>query len=51
MFYLKFFSSIEKQIHDTVHKAFWNSLKEDFEQDPIQFKHAFIILEEAKQVT
>lgn len=42
-------NSIEKQIHDTVHKAFWNSLKEDFEQDPIQFKHAFIILEEAKQ--
>ncbi len=42
--------SIEKQIHETVHKAFWNSLREDFEKDPVEYKHAFIILGEAKQV-
>lgn len=42
-------NSIEKQIHETVHKAFWNSLKEDFEQEPVEYKHAFIILNEAKQ--
>lgn len=42
--------SIEKQIHDTVHKAFWNSLKEDFEKDPVEYKHAFIIINDAKQV-
>jgi hypothetical protein len=42
-------NSIEKQIHDTVHKAFWNSLKQDFEQDPVEYKHALIIIAEAKQ--
>jgi hypothetical protein len=43
-------SSIEKQIHETVHKAFWNSLREDFEKDPIDYSHASIIIGEAKQV-
>lgn len=42
-------NSLEKQIHDTVHKAFWDSLKEDFEKDPIEYKHAFTIIGEAKQ--
>lgn len=42
-------NSIEKQIHDTVHKAFWNSLKEDFDNDPVEYKHAIIIINEAKQ--
>ena len=42
-------NTIEKQIHDTVHKAFWASLKEDFDKDPVEYKHAFIILGEAKQ--
>ena len=42
-------NSLEKQIHDTVHKAFWNSLKHDFEQEPVEYKHALIILGEAKQ--
>lgn len=42
-------NSFEKQIHDTVHKAFWNSLKEDFEKNPIDYKHAFVIITEAKQ--
>lgn len=42
-------NSIEKQIHDTVHKAFWQSLKEDFEKDPVDYKHAHVIIGEAKQ--
>lgn len=42
-------NSIEKQIHDTVHKAFWNSLKEDFEKEPIEYKHTLVIIGEAKQ--
>ncbi|CAF0978396.1 unnamed protein product [Brachionus calyciflorus] len=42
-------NSLEKQIHDTVHKAFWDSLKEDFGKEPIDYKHAFTILAEAKQ--
>ena len=42
-------NSLEKQIKDTVHKAFWDSLKEDFEKDPVEYKHAFTILGEAKQ--
>jgi hypothetical protein len=41
---------LEKQIQETVHKAFWNSLKEDFEKDPVDYNHAFVILNEAKQV-
>lgn len=40
--------SLEKQIHDTVHKAFWQSLKEDFEKDPVDYKHALVIIGEAK---
>ncbi len=43
--------SIEGQIHETVHKAFWNSLKEDFEKNPIEYKHALILINDAKQVT
>lgn len=42
-------NSIEKQIHDTVHKAFWQSLKEDFEKQPVDYKHAHVIIGEAKQ--
>lgn len=42
-------NSIEKQIQDTVHKAFWSSLKEDFEKDPVDYKHAHVIIGEAKQ--
>ena len=42
-------NSIEKHIHDTVHKAFWQSLKEDFEKDPVDYKHAHVIIGEAKQ--
>ena len=42
-------NSLEKQIHDTVHKAFWNSLREDFDKDPAEYKHALIIIGEAKQ--
>jgi hypothetical protein len=33
-----------------VHNAFWNSLKEDFEKNPVEYKHAFVIITEAKQV-
>lgn len=40
--------SLEKQIHDTVHKAFWQSLKEDFEKEPVDYKHALVIIGEAK---
>ena len=42
-------NSLEKQIHDTVHKAFWNSLREDFDKEPAEYKHALIIIGEAKQ--
>ena len=51
-FYLKIrlYLSIEKQIKETVHKAFWDMLKQDFEKDPVEYEHSFIILNEAKQV-
>jgi hypothetical protein len=39
----------EKQIHDTVHNAFWASLGLDFNKSPVEYKHAFIIIGEAKQ--
>ena len=41
---------LEKQIKETVHKAFWDMLKQDFEKDPVEYEHSFIILNEAKQV-
>jgi hypothetical protein len=42
-------SSLEKQIHETVHKAFWDMLKEDFEKQPVDYKHTLVIINEAKQ--
>lgn len=41
--------SIEKKIHDTVHKAFWNSLREDLSKEPADYKHALSIINDAKQ--
>lgn len=42
-------NSLEKHIHDTVHKAFWDTLKEDLNKEPADYKHALSLIQEAKQ--
>ncbi|XP_038065266.1 T-complex protein 11-like protein 1 [Patiria miniata] len=42
-------NSIEKQVRDIMHKAFWDSLKEQLEGDPPSYDHAIILLGEVKE--
>ncbi|XP_070541448.1 T-complex protein 11-like protein 1 [Ptychodera flava] len=42
-------SSLEKQIKDIVHKAFWDSLQEGLNDDPPNFDQAVNLLGEVKQ--
>ena len=48
---LFFFFSIQKKIKDIAHQAFWDLLKEEFEQDPPQYERALTLLEEIKEVS
>nr|CAG4650926.1 EOG090X04Z9 [Simocephalus serrulatus]SVE94200.1 EOG090X04Z9 [Simocephalus serrulatus] len=41
--------SIQKKIKDIAHQAFWDLLKEEFEQDPPQYERALTLLEEIKE--
>jgi len=41
-------NSLEKRIHDVMHKAFWDVLEEEIKSEPPQFKHAFDLLIEMK---
>ena len=43
--------SLEKKIHDVMHKAFWDVLEEEIKSEPPQFKHAFDLLIEMKTVS
>lgn len=43
-------NSLEKQIHDTVHKVFWDTLKDDLAKSPPDYKHILVLLAEAKQI-
>lgn len=42
-------NTIQRAIRDTMHKAFWDILREQLNEDPPIFSHAFILLEEIKQ--
>jgi hypothetical protein len=42
--------SIQKTIKDIAHKAFWDLLKEEFEEDPPKYDRALTLLEEIKEV-
>ena len=41
---------LEKQVRDVVHKAFWDKLREELNQDPPTFNQAMSLIEEVKQV-
>ena len=42
--------SMEKQVKDMVHKAFWDVFQESISQDPPDYGHAVKLIEDVKQV-
>ena len=42
--------SLEGQIKDVMHKAFWDSLAESLQEDPPDYTHALVLLKEVKEV-
>lgn len=42
-------NTIQKVIKDTMHKAFWDVLREELASEPPSYNQAFILLEEIKQ--
>ncbi|CAH1798477.1 unnamed protein product [Owenia fusiformis] len=43
-------NSIEKQVKEVMHKAFWDSLSEKLSAEPPDYSHAVVLLEEVKQM-
>lgn len=41
-------SQLEKQIKDTMHRAFWDLIKEDLNSEPQKFDHLIILIKEIK---
>lgn len=41
---------LEKQVRDVVHKAFWDKLHEELNQDPPVFSQALSLIQEVKEV-
>ena len=44
------FSSIEKKVSDVMKLAFWDALQEKLREDPPDYSHAIVLLEEVKEV-
>jgi len=44
------FFRLEKQVRDVVHKAFWDKLREELNQDPPLFSQALSLIKEVKEV-
>lgn len=42
-------NSLEKQVRDVVHKAFWDKLREELNQEPPVFSQAMSLIEEVKE--
>ncbi|CAG9762308.1 unnamed protein product [Ceutorhynchus assimilis] len=42
-------NTVQKVIKDTMHKAFWDVLREELAEDPPCYNQAFVLLEEIKQ--
>ena len=42
--------SIAKQVREVMHKAFWDSLEAKLAEDPPDFSHALVLIEEVKEV-
>ncbi|KAG0719969.1 T-complex protein 11-like protein 1 [Chionoecetes opilio] len=42
-------NSVEKQVRDVMHKAFWDHLAHELAQDPPTYEQAFVLLQEVRQ--
>jgi len=42
--------SLEGQVKEVMHKAFWDVLAESLREDPPDFTHALALLKEVKEV-
>lgn len=45
-----YYYRLEKQVRDVVHKAFWDKLREELNQEPPVFSQAMSLIEEVKEV-
>eukprot|EP00058_Branchiostoma_floridae_P008394 XP_002593882.1 hypothetical protein BRAFLDRAFT_214749 [Branchiostoma floridae] len=43
-------NSVEKQVKETVHRAFWDALREELAEEPQTFQHAINLLGEVKEM-
>ncbi|XP_052347587.1 T-complex protein 11-like protein 2 [Oncorhynchus keta] len=43
-------NSLEKQVKDIVHKAFWDSLESELNDDPPEYEHTIKLLEEIREI-
>ncbi|XP_071112686.1 T-complex protein 11-like protein 1 [Haliotis cracherodii] len=43
-------NSVQSQVQEVVHKAFWDLLREEISQDPPEFKRSLVLIEEVKEV-
>lgn len=46
-----FHFSLEKRVKDTMHKAFWDVLREQLNKDPPCYDHAMQLLNDIKEVS
>ena len=49
--FIKLYFRLEKQVRDVVHKAFWDKLHEELNQDPPVFSQALSLIQEVKEVS
>jgi hypothetical protein len=45
-----FIFSIAEKVHDTMHTAFWDVLRDDLSADPPRYEHIIKLIGEAKEV-
>uniref|UniRef100_A0A8C8GTB0 T-complex 11 n=1 Tax=Oncorhynchus tshawytscha TaxID=74940 RepID=A0A8C8GTB0_ONCTS len=43
-------NSLEKQVKDIVHKAFWDGLESELNDDPPEYEHTIKLLEEIREI-
>jgi hypothetical protein len=50
LFHCIFLFSIAEKVHDTMHTAFWDVLREDLSAEPPRYEHVIKLIGEAKEV-
>lgn len=43
--------SLARRVHDMVHQAFWDVLREELSRSPPEYEHALVLLGEIKEVS